>query len=217
MALLAPINHIFLQNTNCIRKLQVSSGGGGCAHPLHPPLRCTPIVLTNQITACRILSGILSRHNYDYQNRISKWWWKAVPKLSLNPNPWGINEKNYYSLNRSLAGCTLTLKGIEDETTSFLDGSYYLFIGCIQRDYKNPCRFCRFRALGLGMPRLVSLRLNSNFLSINPDLFTWWTSSLLRLRERTTHREFSLNFFISLNCRRCSKRDKLPLIGKTKL
>ena len=124
-------------------------------------------------------------------------------------------KKNYYSLNRSLAGCTLTLKGVEDETTPFLDGSFYLFIGCIQRTHVISVFSDIFRALG--MPRLVSSRLNSNFLSINPDLFTWWTSSLLRLRERTTHREFSLNFFISLNCRRCSKRDKLPLIGKTKL
>ena len=35
-----PINHIvfFLQNTSCIRKLQVISGGGG-AQPLHPPPR----------------------------------------------------------------------------------------------------------------------------------------------------------------------------------
>ena len=38
-----PINHIvfFLQNTSCIRKLQVISGGGG-AHPLHPPPRSAP-------------------------------------------------------------------------------------------------------------------------------------------------------------------------------
>ena len=36
-----PINHIvfFLQNTSCIRKPQVISGGGGGAHPLHPPPR----------------------------------------------------------------------------------------------------------------------------------------------------------------------------------
>ena len=39
-----PINHIvfFLQNTSCIRKLQVISGGGGvrtpCTLPLDPPL-----------------------------------------------------------------------------------------------------------------------------------------------------------------------------------
>ena len=41
-----PINHIvffFLQNTSCIRKLQVTSGGGeGGAHPLHPPPRAAP-------------------------------------------------------------------------------------------------------------------------------------------------------------------------------
>ena len=36
-----PINHIvfFLQNTSCIRKPQ---GGGGGAHPLHPPPRSAP-------------------------------------------------------------------------------------------------------------------------------------------------------------------------------
>ena len=39
-----PINHIvFLQNTSCIRKPQVISGGG--AHPLHPPPRSAPVVL----------------------------------------------------------------------------------------------------------------------------------------------------------------------------
>ena len=37
-----PINHIvffFFQNTSCIRKPQVISGGWGGAHPLHPPPR----------------------------------------------------------------------------------------------------------------------------------------------------------------------------------
>ena len=39
-----PINHIvifFWQNTSCIRKLPVISGGGG-VHPLHPPPRSAP-------------------------------------------------------------------------------------------------------------------------------------------------------------------------------
>ena len=38
-----PINHIvfFSQNTSCIRKPQIVSGGGG-AHPLHPPPRSAP-------------------------------------------------------------------------------------------------------------------------------------------------------------------------------
>ena len=39
-----PINYIvflFWQNTSCIRKPQVISGGGG-AHPLHPPPRSAP-------------------------------------------------------------------------------------------------------------------------------------------------------------------------------
>ena len=42
-----PINHIvfFLQNTSCIRKPQVISGGGG-AHPLHPPPRTAPVIIT---------------------------------------------------------------------------------------------------------------------------------------------------------------------------
>ena len=36
------INHnFFLQNTSCIRKPKVMSGGGG-AHPLHPPPRSAP-------------------------------------------------------------------------------------------------------------------------------------------------------------------------------
>ena len=39
-----PINYIvfFLQNTSCIRKPQVISGGRGGAHPLHPPPRSAP-------------------------------------------------------------------------------------------------------------------------------------------------------------------------------
>ena len=39
-----PIKHIvfFSQNTSCIRKPQVISGGGGGAHPLHPPPRDAP-------------------------------------------------------------------------------------------------------------------------------------------------------------------------------
>ena len=42
-----PIKHVvffFLQNTSCIRKPQVISGGGG-AHPLHPPPRSAPATL----------------------------------------------------------------------------------------------------------------------------------------------------------------------------
>ena len=45
-----PINHIvfFLENTSCIRKPRVISGGGGGgggrgAHPLHPPPRSAPV------------------------------------------------------------------------------------------------------------------------------------------------------------------------------
>ena len=40
-----PVNHIgfFLQNTSCIRKLQVIPGGRGAAHPLHPPSRSAPV------------------------------------------------------------------------------------------------------------------------------------------------------------------------------
>ena len=40
------INHnVFLQNTSCIRKPQVISGGRGRggAHPLHPPPRSAPV------------------------------------------------------------------------------------------------------------------------------------------------------------------------------
>ena len=40
------INHIvfffFWQNTSCIGKPQVISGGGGGVHPLHPPPRSAP-------------------------------------------------------------------------------------------------------------------------------------------------------------------------------
>ena len=38
----------FLQNTSCIRKPQVISGGGGVAHPLRPPPRSAPALLTGQ-------------------------------------------------------------------------------------------------------------------------------------------------------------------------
>ena len=44
-----PINHIVffsLQNTSCIRKPQVISRGGG--HPLHPPPRSAPILVTRR-------------------------------------------------------------------------------------------------------------------------------------------------------------------------
>ena len=49
-----PINHIvfFLQNTSCIRKPQVISGGG--AHPLHPLPRSAPeLLLVNPAAAIR--------------------------------------------------------------------------------------------------------------------------------------------------------------------
>ena len=37
-----PHSFFFLQNTSCIRKPQVISGGRGDVHPLHPPLRSAP-------------------------------------------------------------------------------------------------------------------------------------------------------------------------------
>ena len=37
-----PHRFFFLQNTSCIRKPQVISGGGGGAHPLHPHPRSAP-------------------------------------------------------------------------------------------------------------------------------------------------------------------------------
>ena len=49
-----PINHIvfiFLQNTSCIRKPQVISGGG--AHPLHPPPRSAPGTVGEHDAQCK--------------------------------------------------------------------------------------------------------------------------------------------------------------------
>ena len=52
----APISHIvfffFSENTGCIRKPQVISGGGG-AHPLHPPPRSAP----EGISAANVIVG----------------------------------------------------------------------------------------------------------------------------------------------------------------
>ena len=50
----------FLQNTSCIRKPQVTSGGGG-AHPLHPPPRSAPVftcelLLMSSINAIELLT-----------------------------------------------------------------------------------------------------------------------------------------------------------------
>ena len=39
-----PHSFLFLQNTSCIRKPQIISGGGGCA-PLHPPPTSAPAAL----------------------------------------------------------------------------------------------------------------------------------------------------------------------------
>ena len=48
-----PINHIvfFFQNTSCIWKPQVISGGGG-AHPPHPPPRSAPVFLSFFLFSC---------------------------------------------------------------------------------------------------------------------------------------------------------------------
>jgi len=40
-----PHSFFFLQNTSCIRKPQVISGGVGGAHPLHPPPRSAPVLV----------------------------------------------------------------------------------------------------------------------------------------------------------------------------
>ena len=48
---------IFLQNTSCIRKPQVISGGG--AHPLHPPPRSAPEIHVNEVC-----SGFTTMHGF---------------------------------------------------------------------------------------------------------------------------------------------------------
>ena len=68
-----PINHIvfFLQNTSCIRKLRVISGGGQGAHPLHPPPRSA----------------------LDLANRL-----KSLPKTLVTALKTGRKESHFYSL-----------------------------------------------------------------------------------------------------------------------
>ena len=54
-----PINHIYIffwQNTSCIRKPQVISGGGGGAHPLHPSPRSAPEYVVQVLLLARCIS-----------------------------------------------------------------------------------------------------------------------------------------------------------------
>ena len=66
-----PINHIvfFWQNTSCIRKPQVISGGGG-AHSLHPPPRSAP--------ALSRLPFVLEMEKLTRSNCFSWHWTKEV-------------------------------------------------------------------------------------------------------------------------------------------
>ena len=45
-----PHSFFFVQNTSCIRKPQVISGGEGSGHPLHPPPRSAPESLFKKST-----------------------------------------------------------------------------------------------------------------------------------------------------------------------
>ena len=63
-----PINHIFfLQNTSCIRKPQVISGGGGvrtpCTLPLDPPLH---FIERTPLSRTRVLSSFKKQNGYQY-------------------------------------------------------------------------------------------------------------------------------------------------------
>ena len=66
-----PINHIFFfwQNTGCIRKPQVISGGGGARPPrapLHPPPRSAPAPKVHQpFTTCEKCYGFVD----DFANK----------------------------------------------------------------------------------------------------------------------------------------------------
>ena len=76
-----PINHIvffFSQNTSCIRKSQVISGGGG-AHPLHPPPRSTPE--TSILSHCHIFYQIIgfSGENLTYHIVQHNLWHVSLP------------------------------------------------------------------------------------------------------------------------------------------
>ena len=51
-----PHSFFFLQNTSCIRKPQVISGGGG-VHPLHPPPRSAPV---NSALTCNCATLLMS-------------------------------------------------------------------------------------------------------------------------------------------------------------
>ena len=84
-----PINHIiFLQNTSCIRKPAGHlGGGGGGAHPLHPPPRSAPgwgkhWALGNKINCFReetsLLSGLLCSWKF--------WSWQRLLVITFVGN-----------------------------------------------------------------------------------------------------------------------------------
>ena len=47
----------FLQNTSCVRKLQVISGWGGGVHPLHPPPRSAPLISSINLIGAKLCSS----------------------------------------------------------------------------------------------------------------------------------------------------------------
>ena len=62
-----PHSFFFLQNTSCIRKLQVISGGEG-AQPLHPPPRSAPDTLATPLFSPFLWEDVHALAGYYFSN-----------------------------------------------------------------------------------------------------------------------------------------------------
>ena len=96
-----PINHIvfFWQNTSCIRKSQVISGGGG-VHPLHPPPRSAlPLYVSGKLLTNPSLKPALTLTSHSY------WWWITIQTwvVLLIRSKFSTKQKHCSGLNSDMS------------------------------------------------------------------------------------------------------------------
>ena len=82
----------FLQNTSCIRKLQVILGGRGGAHPLHPPPRSAPVLycvcdIYLPAHSPMLLATYLTHLPYSTTSAVMQVYLKSVLESFLHPQP----------------------------------------------------------------------------------------------------------------------------------
>ena len=113
-----PVNHIvfFLQNTNCIRNLQGTAGGGG-AHPLHPPARSAPGSWVLQVFVTSITLRQFS-HIVLQQSEKSSSSSLPLRRVTLTPS-WTAKKEIKFILTVEKRKCCCLAHAVASSTSEF--------------------------------------------------------------------------------------------------